>query len=111
MSFQDFILSWTGRGLCLRQRWQRVFIPFTAHGAGWRGKNELCLKYGKSNLGGAFAQTDAPFDFIADLLRSFTGMMMDIRRVPDKVEAACEAILPLMVKAGAKGTPERRAAV
>lgn len=70
-------------------------------------KNELCLKYGKSNLGGAFAQTDAPFDFIADLLRSFTGMMMDIRRVPDKVEAACEAILPLMIKAGAKGTPEK----
>ncbi|MCB6570637.1 uroporphyrinogen decarboxylase [Eubacterium limosum] len=69
-------------------------------------KNEICLKYGKSNLGGAFAQTDAPMDFIADLLRSFTGMSMDIRRNPEKVEAACEAILPLMIKAGAKGTPE-----
>ena len=34
-------------------------------------------------------------------------MMMAIRRVPDKVEAACEAILPLMIKAGAKGTPEK----
>ena len=49
-------------------------------------------------------------DFIADLLRSFTGMSMDIRRNPEKVEAACEAILPLMVKTGAKGTPEVRGA-
>ncbi|MEG0378352.1 MAG: uroporphyrinogen decarboxylase, partial [Eubacterium sp.] len=73
-------------------------------------KNEICLNYGKSNLGGAFAQTDAPMDFIADLLRSFTGMSMDIRRIPEKVEAACEALLPLMVKTGAKGTPEVRGA-
>lgn len=73
-------------------------------------KNEICLKYGKSNLGGAFAQTDAPMDFIADLLRSFTGMAMDLRRHPKQVEAACEAILPLMIKTGAKGTPEVRGA-
>ncbi|MEF9918609.1 MAG: uroporphyrinogen decarboxylase family protein [Eubacterium sp.] len=73
-------------------------------------KMKLAHQYGKSDLGGPFAQTDAPFDFIADLLRSFTGISLDLRRVPDKVEAACEAILPLMLKAGAKGTPETRGA-
>jgi hypothetical protein len=32
----------------------------------------------------------APFDFMSDRLRGFTGIMMDIRRIPDKVKAAVE---------------------
>ena len=41
---------------------------------------------------------EAPFDFLADLLRGFKQATMDLRRRPDKVKAACEAILPLMLK-------------
>lgn len=40
----------------------------------------------------------APFDFLADQLRGFKAILMDCRRVPDKVEAAVNAILPLMLK-------------
>ncbi|MDR1567007.1 MAG: hypothetical protein LBS48_06980 [Treponema sp.] len=41
---------------------------------------------------------EAPFDFLADILRGFKGITMDIRRCPDKVKAAVEVITPLMVK-------------
>ena len=40
----------------------------------------------------------APFDFIADQLRGFKAITMDLRRCPDKVEAAVNATLPLMMK-------------
>ncbi|MFZ7132514.1 MAG: uroporphyrinogen decarboxylase [Eubacteriales bacterium] len=42
----------------------------------------------------------APYDFIADVLRGFTGVSMDIRRNPQQVIEACESVLPLMVKSG-----------
>jgi len=54
--------------------------------------------YGYINLYAGF--TEAPFDFISDQLRGFKGISTDIRRVPDKVEAAVEAATPLMIKAG-----------
>ncbi|MDR3331808.1 MAG: hypothetical protein LBT08_04200 [Synergistaceae bacterium] len=41
---------------------------------------------------------EAPFDFLADQLRGFKGISMDVRRCPDKVKAAVEAIIPLMLK-------------
>jgi hypothetical protein len=41
---------------------------------------------------------EAPFDFLADQLRGFKGITMDIRRCPGKVKAAVEAITPLMIK-------------
>ena len=41
---------------------------------------------------------EAPFDFIADQLRGFKEINMDLRRRPDKVGAACEATLPLMLR-------------
>jgi len=44
--------------------------------------------------------TEAPFDFLADQLRSFKGISMDIRRMPEKVAAACDAIYPLAFKRG-----------
>lgn len=45
------------------------------------------------------AGTEAPFDYLADLIRSFTNINKDIRRCPQKVEEACEALLPLTCKA------------
>ncbi len=49
--------------------------------------------------------TEAPFDFMADFLRSFKGISSDIRRYPEKVVAACEAVLPLMIKKGKLPNP------
>jgi hypothetical protein len=43
-------------------------------------------------------QIEAPFDFIADQLRGFKAITMDIRRCPDKVKAACEVTADLMVR-------------
>ena len=39
---------------------------------------------------------EAPFDFLSDQLRGFKNITIDVRRVPDKVEAAVNASLPLM---------------
>lgn len=47
----------------------------------------------------------SPFDFIADILRGFTGISMDIRRHPQQVIEACESVLPLMVKMGITKNP------
>jgi hypothetical protein len=41
---------------------------------------------------------EAPFDFLADQLRGFKAITMDIRRCPDKVKAAVDAITPLMIR-------------
>ncbi len=56
-------------------------------------------KYGFASFppGGS---TEAPFDFLADFLRSFTGVSGDVRRMPEKVAAACDALLPHMLKIG-----------
>jgi hypothetical protein len=41
---------------------------------------------------------EAPFDFLADQLRGFRAINMDVRRCPDKVKAAVDVITPLMIK-------------
>ncbi|MCR4400982.1 MAG: uroporphyrinogen decarboxylase [Syntrophomonadaceae bacterium] len=43
---------------------------------------------------------EAPMDFIADFIRGFSGISIDIRRCPDEVEAACEVAMQLMIKKG-----------
>jgi uroporphyrinogen-III decarboxylase len=52
--------------------------------------------------------TVAPFDFIADQLRGIKGITGDIYRVPDKVEAAVEAVTPYMIKLAAPRRPKER---
>lgn len=50
----------------------------------------------------------APFDIIADKLRGYQGLCMDLFRQPDKVEAACEALAPHLLHVAASGAdPER----
>ena len=41
---------------------------------------------------------EAPFDFLAAQLRGFKAITIDVRRIPDLVEKAVEATLPLMLK-------------
>lgn len=66
-------------------------------------RNRVNAKYGM--VSPAVAATEAPFDFLADFLRSFKGISSDVRRYPAKVQAACEAILPLMIKKGKLPSP------
>jgi len=63
--------------------------------------NKMVEKYGYYP-GGRYAGgiTEAPFDFVADFLRGFKGISMDIRRIPEKVAAACEAVYPIVFKMG-----------
>lgn len=46
---------------------------------------------------------EAPFDFLSDQLRGFSGISLDIHRRPEEVEQACEALLPLMFRWGVSG--------
>ncbi|KJR49256.1 Uroporphyrinogen-III decarboxylase [Desulfosporosinus sp. I2] len=64
---------------------------------------KMNAKYGYAGMVGAL--TEAPFDFMADFLRSFKGISGDVRRYPDKVAAACDAVLPLLVKKGTLPNP------
>ncbi|HVN95117.1 MAG TPA: uroporphyrinogen decarboxylase family protein [Syntrophorhabdaceae bacterium] len=45
---------------------------------------------------GGFAQ--APFDTLGDYFRGTKGLMLDMYRRPDKVIAACEKLLPIMLE-------------
>lgn len=49
---------------------------------------------------GSFAVAEAPMDFVADQLRSFSGMSIDLRRNRSFIKDACEAVLPLVFKWG-----------
>jgi len=41
--------------------------------------------------------TLAPFDILSDFLRGMKGTMLDMYRQPDKIIAACEKLLPMMI--------------
>ncbi|MCF6096825.1 uroporphyrinogen decarboxylase [Thermovorax subterraneus] len=49
----------------------------------------------------------APLDFIADELRGVKGLLMDVRRCPEKVAEACEALLPLTLKRALPPVPSK----
>ncbi|MFZ7121911.1 MAG: uroporphyrinogen decarboxylase [Eubacteriaceae bacterium] len=49
--------------------------------------------------------SEAPMDFVADLLRGFKGMSMDLRRRPDKVAEAAEAVYPIVKNKGMPAIP------
>lgn len=60
----------------------------------------LIEKYGYREMGINGGTAEAPYDFLADQLRSFSGISMDIRRIPEKVAEACEALYPIVKKMG-----------
>jgi hypothetical protein len=45
----------------------------------------------------------APFDILADKLRGYLGLMMDVHERPDKVLAACEALMPHLTQVALGG--------
>ncbi len=68
---------------------------------------QINAKYGypKSSAG----RSTAPFDYLADFLRSFSNINKDMRRCPDKVLAACDALVPLMLREGLGTNPAKLA--
>jgi len=51
----------------------------------------------------------APFDIIADKLRGYRGLCMDMFRQPDKVLRACEALMPHLLHVALSGAdPEKK---
>lgn len=61
--------------------------------------------YGTVNLYAGFCE--APFDILTDQLRGFKNISLDVRRIPEKVEAAVNAVTPLMIKMGNQPFPDK----
>lgn len=55
--------------------------------------------------------TAAPFDFLADQLRSFSGISADVRRRKSQIKEACEVLLPYMFNVGLPKKPNPEGAV
>ena len=83
------------RGTTFAKAYQEFTRQVTEHFAMF---GRLSEKYGYSAGTITAPMTEAPFDFVADQLRGFKSVLMDCRRIPDKVEAACKAALPYMLK-------------
>ncbi len=69
--------------------------------------SDLTETFGYTSGGprGCMGTTEAAYDFLADLLRSFTGISMDIRRNKQKVKDACDSLYPLVFKLGLPPAP------
>ena len=68
---------------------------------------KVLAKYGGYSLKPGQRQgVYAPLDIFTDTLRSLSGIAMDIRRIPDKVEAAIESLYPLNYKVGLLKKPD-----
>jgi uroporphyrinogen-III decarboxylase len=65
------------------------------HGFGTQG---ALLKSESGTVSAIAGILKAPFDIIADKLRGYTGLCMDMYRQPDKVIAACEAMAPQLLQ-------------
>ncbi|WP_195268201.1 uroporphyrinogen decarboxylase family protein [Eubacterium sp. 1001713B170207_170306_E7] len=56
---------------------------------------------------GSLGGVTAPFDYLADFLRGFTGITKDIKRCPEKIAEACNAILPFLFEKGLPSNPNK----
>jgi len=69
---------------------------------------DAMMEYGKKITAAGFpimfgGGTQAPFDTLSDFFRGTAGLMMDMFRRPDKVLAATEKLLPMMIEMGIGG--------
>lgn len=95
--YSEFNTDTNNKALVLGKAFKAFYDELTYMGMTVAKMNE---KHGFSSLSGLVGFCEAPMDFVADQLRGFKGISLDIRRMPDKVEAAAEAALPLMIKMG-----------
>ena len=87
----------------------KIFFDEMSHIGMVTGK--LSQKYGYATANFFAGACEAPLDFVADQFRGFKNILTDMRRVPDKVEAAAEAMMPWMIKMGMPAFPSTNAAV
>ena len=67
---------------------------------------KLVEKYGlHSEPAGASSGTQPPFDTIADFARGFSKIPMDMRRCPEKIMAAMDALMPQLIIRGIPRNP------
>jgi uroporphyrinogen-III decarboxylase len=64
---------------------------------------EMVARFGCPDAIGGFAK--APFDSVADTLRGTRGALLDLRRRPDKLQAASEALVPTSIRMGVGASP------
>lgn len=74
----------------------RLGVEFARYGAAGREIGAITAKLGYPSIpmGGAYA----PLDIIGDFLRGIENVLLDIRRYPDKVKKAAEALVEPIVK-------------
>ncbi len=60
------------------------------------GGLKFTSRYGLPDILGGFSI--APFDIVGDTLRGTKGIMLDMFRQPEKLAAACDAVVPMAIK-------------
>ncbi len=73
------------------------------------GEQNVRLRAESGTVGAIAGCLKSPYDIIADKLRGYVPLCMDLYRQPDKVEAAAEALMPhMMYNAIAGADPEKK---
>ncbi len=67
------------------------------------GKQNALLRKESGTVSAISGILKAPFDIIADKLRGYLGLITDVFERPDKVLAACEALMPHLVHVALSG--------
>jgi uroporphyrinogen-III decarboxylase len=80
----------------------QAIIDYGKHEAEW---NKPMMEFAAEGLAAGYPSfmggfTGAPYDILADTLRGTKGIVMDMYRQPEKVHAAMERLVPLMINAG-----------
>ena len=72
------------------------------------GKQNELLRTESGTVSAISGILKAPFDIIADKLRGYLGLVTDVMERPDKVLAACEALMPHLLHVALSGAdPEK----
>jgi uroporphyrinogen-III decarboxylase len=77
--------------------WLKGGIAMVMYDTAWGKANEL-LRTECGCVPAIAGILKAPFDILADKLRGFRQVCIDVRRRPEKVEKACEALMPHMLQ-------------
>ena len=84
-----------------------VLASVEQNAAAGAAMNEVSAKYGYfAPPAGTVGSQTVPFDYIADNLRSFSKINFDLRRCPQKVLDAVEAMMPYVMNRALKSKPD-----
>ncbi len=77
--------------------WLKAGIGMVMYDNAW-GSANLALRHECGCVPAIAGILKAPFDILADKLRGFRQVCVDVYRQPEKVEKACEALMPHLVQ-------------